>query len=81
MYLLYKQDNHQKRDFGFQDFFPMEDISKTQAGLKRNTTKEFLQRMGVTGKLRDLETGEISFPPMVSYHGFPKSFVVGDDKD
>jgi len=64
MYLLYKQDNHQKREFGFQDFFPMEDISNSQAGLKIITTKEFLQRIGVTGKLRDLETGEISFPPM-----------------
>ena len=64
MYLLYKQDNHQKRDFGFQDFFPMEDIAKSQAGLKIISTTEFLERMGVTGKLRDLETGKISFPPM-----------------
>lgn len=42
----------------------MEDIGKSQSGLKIITTTEFLERMGVTGKLRDLETGQISFPPL-----------------
>lgn len=67
MYLLYKEDNHQKREFGFQDFFPMEDISKSRTGLKIISTTQFLERLGVTGKLRDLQTGEVSFPPMVSF--------------
>ena len=41
----------------------MEQIAKSQAGLKIITTKEFLEKMGVTGKLQDLENGEVSFPP------------------
>ena len=81
MYLLYKQDNHQKREFGFQDFFPMEDISKSQAGLKIITTKEFLQRMGVTGKMHDLETGEISFPPMVRVQACAKLLASEQNRD
>lgn len=63
MYLLYKSDNHQKHDFGFQDFFPMEDISKSQDGLKVITMKEFLEVAGMQGKLRDVETGQVKFPP------------------
>lgn len=63
MYLLYKQDNHQKRDFGFQDFFPMDEISKSHAGLKIISTHEFLERVGTKGQLRNLATGKVSFPP------------------
>lgn len=63
MYLLYKTDAGQKRFFGFQDFFPMEEISRSMAGLKVISMSEFLERVGQSGQLHDHETGRVSFPP------------------
>ena len=64
MYLLTKRDvQAQKKDFGFQDFFPLDDISKEQAGLEIITMEEFLLREGVTGRLVDRHTGKVTYPP------------------
>jgi GDP-fucose protein O-fucosyltransferase len=64
MYLLTKGGNdQQKKDFGFQDFFPLSDISNEQEGLEIITMEEFLLREGVTGRLKDSKTGAVTYPP------------------
>ena len=64
MYLLYKQDNHQKKEFGFQDFFPMDYIVRSQKGLKIISTQQFLELVAMRGQLRNQKTGQIMYPPM-----------------
>jgi len=61
MYLL--QQDAQKRVFGFQDFFPMHQIASEMSGLKVITMEEFIQREGITGKLKD-KNGNVLFPPL-----------------
>jgi GDP-fucose protein O-fucosyltransferase len=68
MYLLTK-DTHehsgkqQRKEFSFADFFHMETISKEFVGLDVITMKEFLEREGLKGNLKDQTTGEVLFPP------------------
>jgi hypothetical protein len=59
MYLL---SDTQRKDFGFNDFFPMQRIALEQNGLEIITTAEFISREGITGHLKDRQ-GKTSFPP------------------
>ena len=63
MYLLAKDRGKQKTDFGFADFFPMEELAKDNQGLEIITMKEFLEAEAMNGHLFDKETGRVSFPP------------------
>jgi len=62
MYLLRKGGGKQRKDFSFSDFFPMDAISAEQEGLEIITMEEFLQREGISGRLRD-QNGRATFPP------------------
>ncbi len=64
MYLLGDaKAGQQRREFSFNDFFPMKEIAAEQKGLDIITMEEFLRREGVTGRLKDRKTGQSSFPP------------------
>lgn len=74
VYLLYDTDDDknksttgrsegQKREFGLADFFPIAEIAASHKGLDIISMEEFLTREGLTGNLRDRQTGQISFPP------------------
>ncbi|CAB9522865.1 GDP-fucose protein O-fucosyltransferase [Seminavis robusta] len=63
MYLLGKGDNKQKRHFGFEDFFPMQQMAMENAAIDMITMKEFLELEAMTGNLKDKATGRTSFPP------------------
>ncbi len=68
MYLLSKPKSEhtgkeQTKDFTFADFFHMESIADEHVGMEVITMKEFLEREGLTGNLRDQKTGEVVFPP------------------
>lgn len=54
-----KQNIH----FSFADFFHLESLSKEHDGLDIITTEEFLLREAMTGKMRNKNSGEVSFPP------------------
>jgi hypothetical protein len=58
-----QQPQQQRKDFGFQDFFPLERIAALTQSMGIITTEEFLLREAMTGKLRDRATGQICFPP------------------
>jgi hypothetical protein len=63
MYLLYRnKKGKQRKDFSFNDFFPMRAISSEEEGLDIITMDEFLKREGITGRLKD-RAGRVSFPP------------------
>ena len=53
----------QRHVFGFQDFFHVHAMSTEHAGLNIITMEEFLEREALTGKLRNVDTGEVEFPP------------------
>jgi hypothetical protein len=63
MYLLGKDRSKQKANFGFHDFFPMEELARENDGLEIISTKEFLETEAMTGNMRDKYTGKVSFPP------------------
>lgn len=63
MYLLRQDAKAQKTDFSFQDFFPMHEIASEQDGLHIITMKQFLDRVAMTGQLKNKYTGLIEFPP------------------
>lgn len=63
MYLLRRNRGKQKTDFGFADFFPMKDLASENVGLRIISTKEFLEAEAITGNMRDIHTGEVTFPP------------------
>ena len=68
MYLLSKQKSEhsgqeQRKDFSFADFFDMGSISEEHKALEVITMKQFLEREGLTGNLRNLKTGKVEFPP------------------
>jgi len=63
MYLLGDGKNKQQRHFGFEDFFPMQQMAKENAALDMITMQEFLETEGLTGNLKDKVTGQASFPP------------------
>lgn len=60
MYLL--GGNSQRREFSFQDFYPIEQIASHHDGLNIITMEEFLSRQAIPGNLRDTH-GLIAFPP------------------
>jgi hypothetical protein len=63
MYLLGKGDGHQKKHFGFVDFFPLEELAKEHVGLDIITMKEYLEQQAMTGQLKNKVTGVVEFPP------------------
>lgn len=63
MYLLRKDRGKQNIHFSFADFFHLESLSKEHEGLDIITTEEFLLREAMTGKMRNKNSGEVSFPP------------------
>ena len=62
MYLLGAGGGKQRKDFSFNHFFPTDAISAEEEGLEIITMEEFLQREGITGRLRD-QSGRVTFPP------------------
>ena len=62
MYLLGKGEKHQN-SFTFNDFFHLDAIALEHQGLNIITMEEFLKRKGVTGQLKNLQSGEILKPP------------------
>jgi len=63
MYLLRKDRGKQNTDFSFADFFHLESLSQEHAGLDIISAEEFLNRVAMTGQLRNKTTGEVAFPP------------------
>eukprot|EP01034_Spumella_vulgaris_P024343 gene24343-30667_t len=59
MYLLNKGKGHQK-EHSFADFFPFDYIRQR---LPVISMEEFLKTEGVTGRLRNMKTGAIQYPP------------------
>jgi GDP-fucose protein O-fucosyltransferase len=58
-----QQQQQQRKDFGFQDFFPIERIAAQIQGMSIISTEEFLVREAMNGTLRDRQSGQVSFPP------------------
>jgi GDP-fucose protein O-fucosyltransferase len=58
-----EQQQQQRKDFGFQDFFPIERIAAQIQGMSIISTEEFLVREALNGTLRDRQSGQVSFPP------------------
>jgi GDP-fucose protein O-fucosyltransferase len=64
MYLLAKGHGKQKTEFSFQDFFPMDELrSKDLPAIKMVTMQEFLEKEAMTGNMRDIHTGAVTYPP------------------
>eukprot|EP00804_Cyclotella_cryptica_P021009 CCRYP_009319-RF/>CCRYP_009319-RF protein AED:0.08 eAED:0.08 QI:126/0.75/0.8/1/0.75/0.8/5/0/745 len=63
MYLIDKNKHGQKSQFGFNDFFHLDAIAVEHKGFKVITTEEFLQREGITGRLKDRSSGQVLLPP------------------
>ena len=63
MYLLGKGGSDHKKDFSFNDFFHLDSIAMEHEGFNIITMEEFLKRKGVTGQLKNLQTGEVLLPP------------------
>jgi len=63
MYLLGKGGGDHKKDFSFNDFFHLDSIAMEHEGFNIITMEEFLKRKGVTGQLKNLQTGEVLLPP------------------
>ena len=57
-YLLGKQDTSQKTDFDFGDFFHLDSIAVEHEGFNVISSEEFLHRLGTTGKLINVNTGQ-----------------------
>ncbi len=57
-YLLGKQDASQKTDFDFGDFFHLDSIAVENEGFNVISSEEFLHRLGTTGKLINVITGQ-----------------------
>lgn len=63
MYLLAKGHGKQKTHFDFDDFFPLKQMALENAALDMITMQEFLESEATTGRLKDKDTGKVSFPP------------------
>lgn len=63
MYLLGKGGKEHKNDFSFHDFFHLDSISMEHEGFNIISMEEFLTRKGITGELKDTETGQVLKPP------------------
>jgi hypothetical protein len=63
MYLLGKGGGGHKKEFSFNDFFHLDSIAMEHKGFNIITMEEFLKRRGVTGQLKNLETGVAELPP------------------
>lgn len=63
MYLLRKDRRKQNTDFSFADFFHLESLANEHSGLDIISTEEFLKREAMTGHMKNMTTGEVSFPP------------------
>lgn len=63
MYLLGKGGKEHKNDFSFHDFFHLDSISIEHEGFNIISMEEFLMRKGITGELKDTETGQVLKPP------------------
>jgi hypothetical protein len=62
IYLLF-DDSHQKKTFSFKDFFHLDAVQAENAGLEIWTFEQFLEREAMQGRLVQMTTGQISFPP------------------
>jgi len=62
-YLLMKNKKNEKTGFSFADFFHLDSLHMEHSGLDIITMEEYLVREGMTGNLRDKDTGQITFPP------------------
>jgi len=58
-----KTGEQQRNTFSFQHFFHMEAIHDEHVGLDIVTMQEFLEREALSGKLRDVHTGQVTYPP------------------
>ena len=63
MYLLGKNRGKEKTDFSFADFFPLDQVAAEHPALNFISTEEFLKREAMTGRMRDSDTGQVTFPP------------------
>ena len=55
--------DRQNIHFDFSDFFHLESLNAEHEGLDIITTEEYLLREAMTGNIRDMSTGQVSFPP------------------
>lgn len=56
-------DLGEKAKFTFGDFFHFDSVAHEHVGIDVISFDEFLRREALTGKLRDKQTGQISYPP------------------
>ena len=64
MYLLGDSKNGKQREkFDFNDFFHMDSLSKEHDGINIVTMEEFLEREGMTGRLKNTKTNITQYPP------------------
>ena len=56
-------DRKQRFKFTFNDFFHLDSIHSEHDGFNMITMEEFLNREAMTGKMVNITTGQISFPP------------------
>eukprot|EP00980_Cylindrotheca_fusiformis_P004069 scaffold880_cov132-Cylindrotheca_fusiformis.AAC.65 len=62
LHMLSSSDDEQKDEFSFNDFFPMESISREHEGFSIITMEQYLN-LFLEGKLKHPHTGESIFPP------------------
>lgn len=63
MYLLQKNDNKQKNQFSFADFFHFESVAAEHTGVEIISFEKFLKREIMTGNIPSPKTGVAQFPP------------------
>lgn len=63
VYLLRKDRDKQRTHFSFEDFYHMEQVGYEHAGLEIIGMEEFLLTEAMAGRLRNLTSGEVAFPP------------------
>ena len=63
MYLLNKGGEEHKKLFTFNDFFHLDSIALEHEGMNIITMEDFLKRKGITGQLKDINTGKVLKPP------------------
>jgi hypothetical protein len=63
MYLLWNDKKKRKNKFTFKDFFHFDSIAEEHPAVQVISMEEFIQREGLTGHLKDKNSGEVTFPP------------------
>jgi len=72
MYLLRNDKRQEKNRFTFKDFFHFDSIENEHTSFNVISMEEFLRREALTGHLKDVNTGNTTFPPNMKIEDFER---------